>query len=148
MSRGSSSNLRMIASIDPKTNHLLAALPEAEWQCWLPQLELVEMPRAQVFYESGATLTHVDFLTTAIVSLVYVLAGGASAEIAIVGNEGLVGISLFMGRVRGSCSVCSLAHFGVHQTSHWCECAGSTSLDSKAERPSAAGKWGGSPVLA
>jgi CRP-like cAMP-binding protein len=85
------------ASIDPKTNYLLAALPDAEWQRWLPQLELVEMPLAQVVYESGATLSHVYFPTTAIVSLLYVLEDGASAEIAIVGNEGLVGISLFMG---------------------------------------------------
>jgi CRP-like cAMP-binding protein len=78
-------------------NHLLAALPDAEWQRWLPQLELVEMPLSQVLYESGATLSHVYFPTTAIVSLLYVMENGASAEIAVVGNEGIVGISLFMG---------------------------------------------------
>jgi CRP-like cAMP-binding protein len=82
---------------NPKTNHLLAALPDAEWKRWLPQLELVELPLGQVLYESGATLSHVYFPTTAIVSLLYVMENGSSAEIAVVGNEGLVGISLFMG---------------------------------------------------
>jgi CRP-like cAMP-binding protein len=79
------------------TNLLLAALPSAEWQRWLPQLEPVIMPLGLVLYESGATLSHVYFPTTAIVSLLYVMENGASAEIAVVGNEGLVGISLFMG---------------------------------------------------
>jgi CRP-like cAMP-binding protein len=82
---------------DHKKNHLLAALPEAEWQRWLPKLELVEMPLGEVLYESGVTLSHVYFPITAIVSLLYVMENGASAEIAVVGNEGLVGISLFMG---------------------------------------------------
>jgi CRP-like cAMP-binding protein len=82
---------------DHKKNHLLAALPEAEWQRWLPKLELVEMPLGEVLYESGVTLSHVYFPTTAIVSLLYVMENGASAEIAVVGNEGLVGVSLFMG---------------------------------------------------
>jgi CRP-like cAMP-binding protein len=84
-------------SPDPIENHLLAALPDAEWQRWLPQLERVEMPLGQVLYESGGTLSHVYFPTTAIVSLLYVMENGASAEIAVVGNEGIVGISLFMG---------------------------------------------------
>ena len=84
-------------SHDPKKNHLLAALPETEWQRWAPQLEWVEMPLGQVLYESGGTLKHVYFPTTAIVSLLYVMENGASAEIAVVGNEGVVGISLFMG---------------------------------------------------
>jgi CRP-like cAMP-binding protein len=82
---------------DPRSNHLLAALPEAERQRWLPQLERVEMPLGQVLYESGAALDHVYFPANAIVSLLYVMENGASAEIAVVGNEGLVGISLFMG---------------------------------------------------
>ena len=82
---------------DHKKNRLLAALPEAEWQRWLPQLELVEMPLGEVLYESGDILSHVYFPTTAIVSLLYVMENGASAEIAVVGNEGLVGVSLFMG---------------------------------------------------
>jgi CRP-like cAMP-binding protein len=82
---------------DPPENHLLAALPESEWLNWRPQLECVEMPLGQVICESGSTLSHVYFPTTAIVSLLYVMANGASAEIAVVGNEGIVGISLFMG---------------------------------------------------
>jgi CRP-like cAMP-binding protein len=80
-----------------RQNRLLAALPDAEWQRWLPQLELVDLPLGEVLYESGSTLSHVYFPTTAIVSLLYVMENGASAEIAIVGNEGIVGISLFMG---------------------------------------------------
>ena len=78
-------------------NHLLAMLPEVERVRWVAQLELVEMPLGQVLYESGRTLSHVYFPTTAIVSLLYVMENGASAEIAVVGNEGVVGISLFMG---------------------------------------------------
>jgi CRP-like cAMP-binding protein len=84
-------------SPEPTENHLLAALPDVEWQRWQPQLERVEMPLGQVLYESGGTLSHVYFPTTAIVSLLYVMESGASAEIAVVGNEGIVGISLFMG---------------------------------------------------
>jgi CRP-like cAMP-binding protein len=87
----------MALSPDPKKNLLLAALPDAEWARWLPQLEWVDMPLGQVLYESGSTLSHVYFPTTAIISLLYVLQNGSSAEIAVVGNEGLVGISLFMG---------------------------------------------------
>jgi len=75
----------------------LSALPQAELERWLPQLEAVEMPLGQVLYEPGRVLSHVYFPTTAIVSLLYVLEDGGSAEIAVVGNEGLVGISLFMG---------------------------------------------------
>jgi CRP-like cAMP-binding protein len=82
---------------DPRKNHLLAALPDAEWQRWLPQLEAVELPLGKVLYESGTTLSHVYFPTTSIVSLLYVMENGASAEIAVVGNEGIVGVSLFMG---------------------------------------------------
>jgi CRP-like cAMP-binding protein len=84
-------------SAGPAENHLLAALPDADAQRWLPQLERVELPLGQVLYESGGTLSHVYFPTTAIVSLLYVMENGASAEIAVVGNEGIVGISLFMG---------------------------------------------------
>jgi CRP-like cAMP-binding protein len=78
-------------------NRLLAALPPTEWQRWQPQLEAVDLPLGKVLYESGSTMSHVYFPTTAIVSLLYVLEDGASAEIAVVGREGLVGISLFMG---------------------------------------------------
>jgi CRP-like cAMP-binding protein len=82
---------------DPRQNHLLAALPIAEWARWLPALEPVDMPLGEVLYESGIAMTHVYFPTTSIVSLLYVMEDGASAEIAVVGNEGIVGISLFMG---------------------------------------------------
>jgi len=81
----------------PAQNHLLGQLPHAEQQRWFPQLELVDMPLGEVMYEAGATLSHVYFPTTSIVSLLYVMENGASGEIAVVGNEGLVGISLFMG---------------------------------------------------
>jgi CRP-like cAMP-binding protein len=82
---------------DPKPNLLLAALPDAQRAPWLPRLELVDMPLGRVLYESGSKMTHVYFPTTSIVSLLYVLDNGASAEIAVVGNEGIVGVSLFMG---------------------------------------------------
>jgi CRP-like cAMP-binding protein len=72
-------------------------LPLEEQERWLPQLERIDMPLGQVLYESGTTLSHVYFPTTSIVSLLYVMENGSSAEIAVVGNEGIVGISLFMG---------------------------------------------------
>jgi CRP-like cAMP-binding protein len=81
----------------PKQNHLLAALPAADYARLLPDLELIPMPLGWAVYESGGRLGYVYFPTTSIVSLLYVMEGGASAEIAITGNEGLVGISLFMG---------------------------------------------------
>jgi CRP-like cAMP-binding protein len=82
---------------DLKSNLLLASLPLEEWNRWAPLLERVDMPLGQVLYESGATLSYVYFPMTSIVSLLYVMENGASAEIAVVGNEGIVGISLFMG---------------------------------------------------
>jgi CRP-like cAMP-binding protein len=82
---------------DSQLNHLLAALTRNDLSSWMPQLEAVDMPLGDVLYESGGKLTHVYFPTTSIVSLLYVLENGASAEIAVVGNEGIVGISLFMG---------------------------------------------------
>jgi CRP-like cAMP-binding protein len=87
----------MLTMTDMKRNHLLAALPEAEWQRLSPHFEPTSMPLGQVLYESGRTLSHVYFPTDAIVSLLYVMENGASAEIAVVGHEGIVGISLFMG---------------------------------------------------
>jgi CRP-like cAMP-binding protein len=80
-----------------KKNHLLAALPDEDWERWLPLLETVSMPLGQVLYESGVTLNYVYFPLTSIVSLLYVMQNGASAEIAVVGHAGLVGVSLFMG---------------------------------------------------
>jgi CRP-like cAMP-binding protein len=85
------------SSHEIQLNLLLAALPDAELKRWLPELELIEMPLGHVLYESGATETNVYFPTSAIVSLMYVMKNGAAAEIAVVGNEGIVGISLFMG---------------------------------------------------
>lgn len=82
---------------DPRSNHILRALPAEEWERIAPQLEKVAMPLGQVLYESGSKLRHVYFPATSIVSLLYVMQDGASAEIAIVGNEGLVGVALFMG---------------------------------------------------
>jgi CRP-like cAMP-binding protein len=82
---------------DRSSNQLLAALPDAEWRRWQPELESIDMPLGQVLYESGNTLKHVYFPITSIVSLLYVMEDGASAEIAVVGHEGIVGISLFMG---------------------------------------------------
>jgi CRP-like cAMP-binding protein len=87
----------MTTSPDPRKNQLLAALPEAELHRWLPHLEYVDMRLGEVLYEAGGTLSHVYFPTTAIVSLLYVMKNGESAEIAVVGNDGVIGISLFMG---------------------------------------------------
>ena len=84
-------------ALEAKLNRLLAALPDAEWARWLPQLEVIELPLGFVLYESGRALSHAYFPTTAIVSLLYVTENGASAELAVVGNEGVVGISLLMG---------------------------------------------------
>lgn len=82
---------------EPRSNHVLAALPEAEWRRLYPELEPVTLPLGHVLYESGTRQTHIYFPTTSIVSLLYVMENGASAEIAVVGNEGAVGVSLFMG---------------------------------------------------
>ncbi len=81
----------------PQQNHLLSALPAAEYERLLPRLELVPMPLGEVLYESGGKLNYVYFPATCIISLLYVMENGASAEIAVVGNEGIVGIALFMG---------------------------------------------------
>jgi CRP-like cAMP-binding protein len=86
-----------IGAQDPQQNHLLAALSTAERGRLFPHLELVPMPLGTVLYESGDVLHYVYFPTDSIVSLLYVLADGASAEISVVGNEGLIGIALFMG---------------------------------------------------
>ncbi len=82
---------------EPRHNHLLAALPAEGYEHLAPNLELVQMPLGHVLYESGSELRHVYFPTTSIVSLLYVMLDGASAEIAVVGNEGLIGVALFMG---------------------------------------------------
>jgi CRP-like cAMP-binding protein len=87
----------MQVSRDPRHNHLLAALHGADWGRWRSHLEAVDMPLGQVICEPGGRLEHVYFPTDCIVSLLYVTADGDSAEIAVVGREGIVGVSLFMG---------------------------------------------------
>jgi CRP-like cAMP-binding protein len=87
----------MLGSHDPQKNHLLAALAPAERERIFPHLQLVPMPLGRALYESGDVLHHVYFPIDSIISLLYVLADGASAEISVVGNEGLIGIALFMG---------------------------------------------------
>jgi len=87
----------MLSPHSPNQNHLLAALPAAEFERLAGHLELVPMPLGEILYEPGGQLRHAYFPTTAIVSLHYVMESGASAETAGVGNEGVVGISLFMG---------------------------------------------------
>jgi CRP-like cAMP-binding protein len=82
---------------EPQQNYLLGALPPAVRERLFPHLELIDLPLGKVLYESGDELRHVYFPTDSIVSLLYVLENGASAEISLVGNEGLIGIALFMG---------------------------------------------------
>ena len=80
-----------------KANQLIAALPAEAYHRWAAQLQVVDMRPGDVLHESGRTVGHVYFPTTSIVSLLHILENGASAEIALVGNEGIVGISAFMG---------------------------------------------------
>jgi CRP-like cAMP-binding protein len=103
-------NSVMPAATEPGHNHLLAALSAGVLQRWSPNLERVEMPLGDVLYEAGETSRYVYFPTTSIVSLLYLMENGASAEIAVVGNEGMVGISLFMG--GGSTSSRALVQSG------------------------------------
>src|SRR5450755_4069239 len=86
-----------LASHSPHQNHLLDALPASDYERLESHLELVPMTLGEVLYESGVQLRYVYFPTTSILSLLYVMEDGASAEIAVVGNEGILGISLFMG---------------------------------------------------
>lgn len=89
--------LLMESTPAPFTNHLLESLPYNEWKLIASQLESVELPLGKVLYEADAKMSYAYFPTNAIVSLLYVMENGDSAEIAVVGNEGLVGISIFMG---------------------------------------------------
>jgi CRP-like cAMP-binding protein len=86
-----------LAAVTPEQNHLLADLPAAVMQRMLPDLELIKLTLGQSLYESGDEMRYVFFPTDSIVSLLYVMESGASAEISVVGNEGLLGIALFMG---------------------------------------------------
>lgn len=81
----------------PLQNHLLAALPAPVQERLFPHLELQQLPLGKVLYESGDAMRHVFFPTDAIISLLYVMESGASAEISVVGNEGLIGVAVFMG---------------------------------------------------
>ena len=82
---------------DPRQNLLLAALSAAQLKRLARHLEPIEMPLGAVLYESGRQLAHVYFPTTSLISLLYVLESGASSQVAVVGNEGVVGVALFMG---------------------------------------------------
>ena len=93
---------------DALRNQLIAALSQAELARWLPHLEPAHMPLGAVIYESGCEMTHMYFPTTSIVSLLYVMKSGASAEIAVVGHEGVVGMPLIMG--GGSTPSLALVH--------------------------------------
>src|SRR5450432_108140 len=81
----------------PQQNHILDALPPAERNRVFPHLKSVMLPLGAVLYEAGDALRHIYFPTDSIVSLLYVLEDGASAEICVVGNDGVIGVSLFMG---------------------------------------------------
>lgn len=88
---------RRLADAGPHRNRILAAMPDSELQRWAPHLELVDMPLGQVIFEPGSELAFAYFPVTAIVSLLYVMRNGESAEIALVGNDGVLGVTLFMG---------------------------------------------------
>jgi len=90
-------HLHTLDAMGPRANRLIAALPALSFQQLAPLLEPVEMRLGDVLYEPGRTLSHVYFPTTSIVSLLHLLENGAATEIAVVGNEGIVGVSLFMG---------------------------------------------------
>jgi len=92
-----SKNLAATGTPTPTQNSLLAALPAADYQRLLPDLEIITLPLGMAVYEPGGRLDYVHFPTDSIVSLLYVMKDGASAEIAVVGHDGLVGIALFMG---------------------------------------------------
>jgi CRP-like cAMP-binding protein len=80
-----------------RVNHILAALPADAWQRLAPHMVLEDMPMGRVIHESGGKLDHIYFPTTSVIGLLYVMESGASGQIAVVGNEGLVGVALFMG---------------------------------------------------
>jgi CRP-like cAMP-binding protein len=101
-------NLKRQGMAEPRHNQLLASLPDADWLRWRELLEPVAMPLGLVLYESGLPISHAYFPTTAIVSLMHVTENGASAGIAAVGSEGVVGVPLFMG--AGSTTGTAVVH--------------------------------------
>ncbi|GAA4014829.1 Crp/Fnr family transcriptional regulator [Actimicrobium antarcticum] len=109
----------MVSLQDPNQNHLLAALLDAEFDRLSPHLELVQMKLGDILYESGGKLEHVYFPTSAIISLHYLLENGSSSEIAGVGNEGVLGISLFMGgNTTPSRAVVQTSGYGYRLKAH------------------------------
>ena len=105
---------------DALDNHLLAAMPDEAWRLWADHLEPVPMPLGRVLCESGDRFSHVYFPTNSIVSLLYVMEDGASAEIAVVGKEGVVGVPLFMGDgSTPSRAVVQTAGEGYRLKAHW-----------------------------
>ena len=117
----------MVTQHNPNQNHLLAALPIVEFERIAPHLQLVTMPLGDVLCESGGTLKYAYFPTTAIVSLQYIVESGASSEIAGVGNEGILGVSLFMGGMTttsraiiqtGGHGYCLPAHLLMEEFNH------------------------------
>ncbi len=104
----------------PRQNHLLAALSADTYDRMLPHLELVPLPLGKVLFESGEQIHYAYFPTDAIVSLLNVMENGASAEIAVVGKEGLIGVSLFMGACSVLCrAVVQSAGYGYRLSEHW-----------------------------
>lgn len=97
---------------DPMQNHLLAALPETEFARLLPNLELAQMKAGEILQEPGDGASYVYFPTTAVVSLVHILEDGSTAETAVIGNEGMLGISLLLGGAMASHAVVHNAGFG------------------------------------
>ena len=97
LSTNHSTSTTMAVTPDPRANRLLDALHGGDFKRWLPLLEWVKMPRGQVLYEQGSPPSHAYFPATSLVALLYVMESGASSEIAVVGSEGMVGVSLFMG---------------------------------------------------
>lgn len=87
----------MAFSSDPRRNKLIAALPRAEWLRWVPHLEYVDLPQGLVLYEPGCHLRHVYFPVSGVISKLYVTKDGATSELAVVGNEGVIGTTLFLG---------------------------------------------------
>ncbi len=87
----------MVFSTLRSKNQLLSSLPAAEWQYWQPLLELIDLPAGRLLYEAGSCISHVFFPLTALMSLYHMTEGGATAEVALVGHEGVVGVSSFMG---------------------------------------------------
>jgi len=117
--RGGGAAQAVVAGSDPHQNHLLAALPAEDYQRLAPHLEFEALKLGAVLYEPGRAMRYVYFPTTAIVSMLYVMEDGASAEIAIVGNEGILGISLFMGgETTPSRAVVQSAGYGYRMRAH------------------------------